>query len=208
MWWSWQRKEDIQEKVICPECGGTRLRKEAGYVKVGDATITQLVSMPVDRLSAWFDNLKLDDTDARIAERLLVEIRSRLTFLCEVGLGYLTLDRPVTTLSGGESQRVKLATYLAKAAPKRRRAAEGEKLLFVLDEPSTGLHFAELDLLLRALYRLRAQGHTLLCIEHNSAFQERADYVVELGPGSGSEGGRIVYAGPPAGRSARGFARA
>ena len=114
----------------------------------------------------------------------------------ELGLGYLPLDRSVTTLSGGESQRVKLASYLAKAAPKRS-SRPGENLLIVLDEPSTGLHFGELDMLLRAIYRLRAAGHTILCIEHNQGVLSRADYLVELGPGSGDEGGRITYAGEP-----------
>ncbi len=178
----------------CDACKGARYNRETLEVSWRGKSIAQALAQTVDEAAAFFASLPA--------------AAAILHALQELGLGYLTLDRPVTTLSGGESQRVKLATYLAKAAPKRRRAAEGEKLLFVLDEPSTGLHFAELDLLLRALYRLRAQGHTLLCIEHNSAFQERADYVVELGPGSGSEGGRIVYAGPPAGRSARGLARA
>ena len=122
-----------------------------------------------------------------------------LKALQELGLGYLPLDRSVPTLSGGESQRVKLATYLAKAAPKRSSRPTGEHLLLGLDEPSTGLHFAELELLLRAIYRLRAAGHTILCIEHNQGILSRADYLVELGPGSGAEGGRITYAGEPVG---------
>lgn len=117
-----------------------------------------------------------------------------LQALHDIGLGYLSLDRSVTTLSGGEAQRVKIATYLAKAAPKRGRR-EGERLLFVLDEPSTGLHFAEVDLLLRALYRLRSAGHTVLCIEHHQGILSRADYLVTLGPSAGSAGGRITYAG-------------
>ena len=114
----------------------------------------------------------------------------------DLGLGYLPLDRSVTTLSGGEAQRVRIATYLAKAAPKRGRR-EGEYLLFVLEEPSTGLHFREVDMLLRALYRLRAAGHTVLCVEHHSGILSRADYWVELGPGAGHNGGNIVYAGAP-----------
>ena len=114
----------------------------------------------------------------------------------DLGLGYLQLDRSVTTLSGGEAQRVRIATYLSKAAPKRGRR-EDEKLLFVLDEPTTGLHFREVDMLLRSLFRLRAAGHTVLCIEHHNGILSRADYLIELGPGAGKDGGRIMYAGPP-----------
>ncbi|MGN0868085.1 MAG: ABC-ATPase UvrA, partial [Akkermansia sp.] len=143
----------------CDACKGARYNRETLEVSWRGKSIAQALAQTVDEAAAFFASLPA--------------AAAILHALQELGLGYLNLDRPVTTLSGGESQRVKLATYLAKAAPKRRRAAEGEKLLFVLDEPSTGLHFAELDLLLRALYRLRAQGHTLLCIEHNSAFQER-----------------------------------
>ncbi|MDE6270577.1 MAG: excinuclease ABC subunit A, partial [Muribaculaceae bacterium] len=138
--WVESRRQKVQYRVmlaryrgrtICPECGGTRLRKEAGYVRVADATITQLVAMPVERLAEWFDALQLDETDARVAERLLVEIRSRLHFLCEVGLGYLTLDRLSNTLSGGESQRINLATSLGSSLVGS---------LYILDEPSIGLH--------------------------------------------------------------------
>ncbi|MFI3244792.1 MAG: excinuclease ABC subunit UvrA, partial [Akkermansia sp.] len=112
----------------------------------------------------------------------------------ELGLGYLQLDRAASTLSGGEAQRIKLATHLAKAAPKRgiRLGAESAKILFVLDEPSTGLHFGELDLLLKALYRLRDAGHSIICIEHNRDILARADYLVEMGPGSGKKGGQII----------------
>ena len=113
-----------------------------------------------------------------------------------MGLGYLPLDRSVTTLSGGEAQRVRIATYLAKAAPKRGQR-DRERLLFVLDEPSTGLHFREVDMLLRAFYRLRAAGHTVLCIEHHEGILSRADYLVELGPGAGRNGGSVTYAGVP-----------
>lgn len=194
--WVESRRQKVQYRVllaryrgrtVCPDCGGTRLRKEAGYVKVGDATITQLVSMPVDRLSAWFDNLELGDTDARIAERLLVEIRSRLTFLCEVGLGYLTLDRLSNTLSGGESQRINLATSLGSSLVGS---------LYILDEPSIGLHPRDTDRLIAVLRKLQGLGNTVAVVEHDEEIMRAADYLIDVGPDAGTNGGEIVYAGP------------
>ena len=166
----------------CDACHGARYNRETLEVTWRGKSIAQALAQTVDEAVEFF---------APVPQAAAI-----LKALQELGLGYLPLDRSVTTLSGGESQRVKLATYLAKAAPKRG-SRPGENLLLVLDEPSTGLHFAELELLLRAIYRLRAAGHTILCIEHNQGILSRADYLVELGPGSGSAGGRITYAGEP-----------
>ena len=166
----------------CDACHGARYNRETLEVTWRGKSIAQALAQTVDEAVEFF---------AAVPQAVGI-----LKALQELGLGYLPLDRPVTTLSGGESQRVKLATYLSKAAPKRG-SRPGEHLLLVLDEPSTGLHFNELEMLLRAIYRLRAAGHTILCIEHNQGILSRADYLVELGPGSGAEGGRITYAGEP-----------
>ncbi|MBR1982893.1 MAG: excinuclease ABC subunit UvrA [Akkermansia sp.] len=169
----------------CDACHGARYNRETLEVTWRGKSIAQALAQTVDEALEFFASLP--------------QAAGILKALQELGLGYLPLDRPVTTLSGGESQRVKLATYLAKAAPKRG-SRPGEQYLLVLDEPSTGLHFGELDMLLRAIYRLRAAGHTILCIEHNQGILSRADYLVELGPGAGAAGGRITYAGEPVGR--------
>ena len=166
----------------CDACHGARYNRETLEVTWRGKSIAQALAQTVDEAVEFF---------AAVPQAAAI-----LKALQELGLGYLPLDRSVTTLSGGESQRVKLATYLSKAAPKRS-SRPGEHLLLVLDEPSTGLHFGELEMLLRAIFRLRAAGHTILCIEHNQGILSRADYLVELGPGSGSEGGRITYAGEP-----------
>ncbi len=167
----------------CDACHGARYNRETLEVTWRGKSIAQALAQTVDEALAFF---------APIPGATAI-----LQAMHDLGLGYMPLDRSVTTLSGGEAQRVKIATYLAKAAPKRGKR-EGEQLLFVLDEPSTGLHFREVDMLLRALYRLRAAGHTVLCIEHHSGILSRADYLVELGPGAGEQGGRITYSGPPA----------
>lgn len=166
----------------CDACHGARYNRETLEVTWRGKSIAQALVQTVDEAVEFF---------AAVPQAAAI-----LKALQELGLGYLPLDRSVTTLSGGESQRVKLASYLAKAAPKRS-SRPGENLLLVLDEPSTGLHFNELELLLRAIYRLRAAGHTILCIEHNQGILSRADYLVELGPGSGADGGRIIYEGAP-----------
>ncbi len=166
----------------CDACHGARYNRETLEVTWRGKSIAQALAQTVDEAVEFFAPVP--------------QAAGILKSLQELGLGYLPLDRPVTTLSGGESQRVKLATYLSKAAP-RRGSRPGEHLLLVMDEPSTGLHFAELEMLLRAIYRLRAAGHTILCIEHNQGILSRADYLVELGPGSGAGGGRITYAGEP-----------
>lgn len=166
--------------TTCDACHGARYNRETLEVTWRGKSIAQALAQSVDEALAFFAPIPA--------------AAGILQALHDIGLGYLPLDRPVTTLSGGEAQRVKIATYLAKAAPKRGRR-EGERLLFVLDEPSTGLHFAEVDLLLRALYRLRSAGHTVLCIEHHQGILSRADYLVTLGPSAGAAGGRIIYAG-------------
>lgn len=168
----------------CDSCHGSRYNRETLEVTWRGKSIAQALAQTVDEALEFFSPIPA-----------AVGI---LRALHDIGLGYLPLDRSVTTLSGGEAQRVKIATYLAKAAPRRGRR-EGEKLLFVLDEPSTGLHFREVDLLLRALYRLRSAGHTILCIEHHQGILSRADYLIELGPGAGAQGGSIVRAGVPQG---------
>ena len=166
----------------CDACRGARYNRETLEVTWRGKSIAAALALTVDEALEFF---------APIPGATAI-----LQAMHDLGLGYLPLDRSVTTLSGGEAQRVRIATYLAKAAPKRGKR-EGEKLLFILDEPSTGLHFNEVDLLLRAFYRLRAAGHTILCVEHHEGILSRADYVVELGPGAGKDGGTIVYAGAP-----------
>ena len=166
----------------CDACHGARYNRETLEVTWRGKSIAAALAQTVDEALAFF---------APIPGAVAI-----LQALHDLGLGYLPLDRSVTTLSGGEAQRIKIASYLAKAAPKRGRR-EGERLLFVLDEPTTGLHFREVDMLLRALYRLRAAGHTILCIEHHGGILSRADYSVVLGPGAGADGGRIIYSGVP-----------
>jgi excinuclease ABC subunit A len=166
----------------CDACHGARYNRETLEVTWRGKSIAQALALSVDVALEFFAPIPA--------------AAGILQAMHDIGLGYLPLDRSVTTLSGGEAQRVKIATYLAKAAPKRGRR-EGERLLFVLDEPSTGLHFREVDMLLRALYRLRSAGHTVLCIEHHQGILSRADYLIELGPGAGEDGGQIVYAGVP-----------
>ncbi|MDE6490993.1 MAG: excinuclease ABC subunit UvrA, partial [Muribaculaceae bacterium] len=177
-------------KTVCPECNGGRLRKEASYVKVGGHSIMELVSMPVDRLMEWFDALTLDDHDAIVAKRLLVEIRNRLGFLSEVGLGYLTLDRLSSTLSGGESQRINLATSLGSSLVGS---------LYILDEPSIGLHSRDTLKLIGVLRKLQQIGNTVVVVEHDEEIMQAADYLIDVGPEAGRNGGRIIYQGPVAG---------
>lgn len=165
----------------CDACHGARYNRETLEVTWRGKSIAAALAQTVDEAAEFFASIPA-------AAAILKAMQ-------ELGLGYMPLDRAVTTLSGGEAQRVRIATYLAKAAPKRGRR-DGERLLFVLDEPTTGLHFREVDMLLRAFYRLRAAGHTVLCIEHHEGVLSRADYLIELGPGAGAAGGRIVYQGP------------
>ena len=173
-------------KTVCPECHGTRLRREAQYVKVGGKSITDLVQMPLDELKDFFDHLKLDATDSKIASRLLVEINNRLDFIIEVGLGYLTLNRLSNTLSGGESQRINLATSL------------GSSLVgstYILDEPSIGLHSRDTERLIAVLRRLRDIGNTVIVVEHDEEIIRAADYIIDIGPMAGVFGGEVVFEG-------------
>lgn len=176
-------------KTLCPTCGGGRLRKEAEYVKVGGKTIMELVVMPVADLLPWFENLELNPTDAAIASRMLVEIKNRLRFLCDVGLGYLTLDRLSNTLSGGESQRINLATSLGSSLVGS---------LYILDEPSIGLHPRDTEQLISVIKKLRDLGNTVVVVEHDQEIMNAADYIIDVGPMAGSGGGLIVYQGPAA----------
>jgi excinuclease ABC subunit A len=173
-------------KTICPECKGSRLRKEAGYIKVGGYTINDLVSMPVGRLYESFEKLTLSDDDARVAERLLKEITVRLRFLIDVGLPYLTLDRLCASLSGGESQRINLSTSL------------GSNLvgsMYILDEPSIGLHPRDTNLLIKVLKELRDLGNSVLVVEHEEEIIRAADEIIDMGPEAGRLGGEVVYQG-------------
>jgi excinuclease ABC subunit A len=173
-------------KTVCPDCKGTRLRKDAGYVKVGGKNIIDLVLLPVERVKDFFDQVKLNDYESQVAKRILIEIQSRLGFLCDVGLGYLTLNRLSSTLSGGESQRINLATSIGSAL---------EGSLYVLDEPSIGLHSRDTERLITVLKRLRDLGNTVVIVEHDEDIMKAADVLIDLGPEAGSGGGEIVFTG-------------
>lgn len=173
-------------KTRCPECGGSRLRKEALYVKIGGKNIAELVAMTADELISFFDSLKLDSHDSHTAERILIEIRNRLQYLADVGLGYLTLDRLSSTLSGGESQRINLSTSL------------GSNLvgsLYILDEPSIGLHPRDTHRLIKVLKQLRDIGNTVIVVEHEEEVIRSANHIVDVGPRAGENGGEIVFNG-------------
>lgn len=173
-------------RTICPDCHGARLKKEASWVKTGGRSITELVNMPVRDLREWFAALPLSDHDADVARRLLTEIRHRLDFLCEVGLDYLTLNRPSNTLSGGESQRVSLSTALGSPLVGS---------LYILDEPSIGLHSRDTDRLIHVLSDLRDEGNTVVVVEHDEDIMRAADQIIDVGPDAGRLGGEIVYQG-------------
>lgn len=173
-------------KTLCHECGGSRLRREALYVKVGGRNIAELVAMSVDSLVEFFDRLVLDEHDAKTAARVLVEVRNRLAYLSDVGLGYLTLDRLSSTLSGGESQRINLATSL------------GSNLtgsLYILDEPSIGLHPRDTARLVKVLRQLRDLGNTVIVVEHEEEIIRAADRIIDIGPEAGYNGGQVVFNG-------------
>lgn len=173
-------------RTVCPECKGTRLRKDAGYVKVGGKSIIELVLMPVKRLKPFFDQIELNEYEATVARRILTEIQNRLGFLCDVGLGYLTLNRLSSTLSGGESQRINLATSIGSSL---------EGSLYVLDEPSIGLHSKDTERLIAVLRRLRDLGNTVVVVEHDEDIMKAADLLIDMGPEAGSRGGEVVFAG-------------
>ncbi len=173
-------------KTICPVCHGTRLKKEAGYVKIGGKSISNIVEMPIIRLAEWFDKLQLTEHDAKIAKRLLTEIRNRLQFLLEVGLGYLTLNRMSNTLSGGESQRINLTKSLGSSLVGS---------LYILDEPSIGLHSRDTERLIHALKELQELGNTVVIVEHDEDIMRAADYIIDIGPDAGRLGGTVVFEG-------------
>ena len=173
-------------KTICPTCKGSRLRKEAQYVKVGGKSITELVLISVEELIPFFKKLKLDEHDKKVAGRALVEIQSRLQFLADVGLTYLTLNRLSATLSGGESQRINLATSLGSSLVGS---------LYILDEPSIGLHPRDTDRLVTVLTQLRDLGNTVLVVEHEEEVIRSADQIIDIGPLAGVHGGEVVYQG-------------
>ena len=173
-------------KTICPDCHGTRLRKEATWVKVGGKSITELVEMPIINLKDWFDHLQLTEHEEQIAKRLLTEIKNRVGFLAEVGLGYLTLNRQSNTLSGGESQRINLTTSLGSSLVGS---------LYILDEPSIGLHSRDTDRLIHVLRDLQQLGNTVMVVEHDEEIMRASDYLIDVGPDAGTHGGEIVFQG-------------
>ncbi len=173
-------------KTVCPECKGSRLKKEAGYVKVADKSLQELVLMPVSELKEFFLNMKLSDHEKQVAKRILIEINNRLEFLDDVGLGYLTLNRLSSTLSGGESQRINLATSLGSSLVGS---------LYILDEPSIGLHSRDTEKLIKVLRRLQKIGNTVLVVEHDEEIIRAADEVIDIGPMAGQHGGEVVFQG-------------
>ena len=173
-------------KTICPTCHGSRLKADASYVKISGKSIGDLVHMPIDELAQWFKDLKLESEDAVIAKRLLTEINNRLSFLMEVGLPYLTLDRLSGTLSGGESQRINLATSLGSTLVGS---------IYILDEPSIGLHPRDNDRLIHVLRMLQELGNTVVVVEHDEEIMRAADYIIDMGPEAGRLGGEVVYQG-------------
>ena len=173
-------------KTVCPACHGSRLKKEALYVKVGGKNIAEIVSMPINDVVEFFRTLKLDEHDTAVAAHLLNEIGNRLKFLQDVGLGYLTLNRLSNTLSGGESQRINLATSLGSSLVGS---------LYILDEPSIGLHSRDTDKLIKVLRQLQQLGNTVVVVEHDEEIIRAADYIIDIGPKAGRLGGQIVYQG-------------
>ncbi len=173
-------------KTLCPECKGTRLRKDANYVKVAGISISDLVLMPTKECLHFLEKIKLDDHDAKIAKRLLAEITSRLQFLDDVGLGYLTMNRLANTLSGGESQRINLATSLGSTLV---------GAMYILDEPSIGLHSRDTTRLINVLKQLQKVGNTVIVVEHDEEIMRAADQLIDIGPGAGINGGNLVFQG-------------
>jgi excinuclease ABC subunit A len=173
-------------KTTCPDCYGTRLRKDAQYVKIAEKNISELVLMPIDELAIFFNHLKLNKNQLQTAQRVLTEIKNRLKYLQDVGLGYLTLNRQSNTLSGGESQRINLATSLGSSLVGS---------MYILDEPSIGLHPRDTQRLIGVLKSLRNLGNTVIVVEHDEEVMRAADYIIDMGPMAGSLGGEVVFAG-------------
>lgn len=174
-------------RTICPDCRGTRLRKDAQYVKINGTSITDLVLMPVEQVYGFFQSLKLSEQEQQIAARILTELHNRLRYLMDVGLGYLTLNRLTATLSGGEYQRIKLATSLGSALVGS---------MYILDEPSIGLHPRDTARMASVLKSLRDQGNTVIVVEHEEEIMRAADELIDIGPGAGAHGGELVFQGP------------
>ena len=173
-------------KTSCPDCKGTRIRKDANYVKVGGSSITEIVLLPIHKCRSFFENLQFSEHDFKIASRILLEIKNRLSFLCDVGLEYLTLNRTSNTLSGGESQRINLATSLGSSLVGS---------MYILDEPSIGLHPKDTEQLIKVLKNLRDQGNTVIVVEHDEEIMKEADEIIDIGPMAGNYGGEIVFQG-------------
>ena len=176
-------------KTVCPDCKGSRLRKDASYVKVCGKAITELMAMPVSDFAEWIKNIQLTDTEHEVARRLLLELNNRVGYLLDVGLGYLSLNRLSNTLSGGESQRINLATSLGSSLVGS---------MYILDEPSIGLHSRDTERLIKVLKELRDLGNTVIVVEHDEDIMRAADYIIDIGPGAGRLGGEVVFAGTPA----------
>jgi excinuclease ABC subunit A len=173
-------------KTTCPECKGTRLKKEAGYVKIAGKSLQEIVLQPVAELKHFFETVELGKNDLEIARRILIEITNRLSFLCDVGLGYLTLNRLSSSLSGGESQRINLATSLGSSLVGS---------LYILDEPSIGLHSRDTQRLIKVLRRLQKIGNTVFVVEHDEEIIRAADQIIDIGPYAGQHGGEVVFQG-------------
>jgi excinuclease ABC subunit A len=173
-------------KTSCPDCKGSRLRKDASFVKVSDKSITDVVLMPVEEVLEFFKSIKLNKHDEQVARRILAEITNRLIYLCDVGLGYLTLNRLSNTLSGGESQRINLSTSLGSSLVGS---------LYILDEPSIGLHSRDTQRLITVLKSLRDAGNTVIVVEHDEEVMEAADYIIDIGPDAGANGGNVMFEG-------------
>ena len=173
-------------KTICPDCHGSRLRKETAYVRVADRSISEIVDMPIGQLHTWLQHLQLTPTEQQIAKRPLEEVRTRVALLCDIGLYYLTLNRTANTLSGGESQRIHLVSSLGSSLVGS---------LYILDEPSVGLHSRDTGRLVNALQALRDAGNTIVVVEHDEDIIRQADYLIDMGPEAGVKGGEVVFAG-------------
>lgn len=175
-------------RTRCPDCHGRRLRKDADYVKVSGKSISELVAMPVEELSTWLETIQLTDSESKTVERILTELRHRVGYLLDVGLGYLTLSRESRSLSGGESQRINLATSLGSSLVGS---------MYILDEPSIGLHSRDTARLISVLKQLRDLGNTVIVVEHDEDIIRSADWLVDIGPEAGRLGGEVVYSGTP-----------